>query len=230
MSWLTGYRRLSPRVARGNGQDGWAADAPYDRLVATCTVSEIPYAWIEQTPAGRIVAPWGGTFHPYSYATLDVADGKATGRFSGRPAFIRSRTERSGGGYCRDFQHHLDDGTPSKTGLCPQDLVHDADALFYVGLALTDTWHHVGNADDGSDEFTWWIFANDKSSWATADYVPGQEVYEVDQYGSRNLWDETHAAYRLWEGLGKPGRDRAGLTVNRQGQRIWLDGPGNIIH
>ncbi|WKK23928.1 hypothetical protein QZH56_35465 [Streptomyces olivoreticuli] len=119
---------------------------------------------------------------------------------------------------------------PSKTSLCPQDLVHDADALFYVGLALTDAWHHVGNADDGSDEFTWWIFADDKSSWATVEYVPGQEVCEVDQYGPRNLWDETHAAYRLWEGLGKPGRDRAGLTVNRQGQRIWLDSPGNIIH
>ncbi|MGA5129920.1 methyltransferase domain-containing protein [Streptomyces olivoreticuli] len=32
----------SPRVVRGNGQEGWAAGAPYDRLVATYTVSEIP--------------------------------------------------------------------------------------------------------------------------------------------------------------------------------------------
>ncbi|MFD0386276.1 methyltransferase domain-containing protein [Streptomyces stramineus] len=53
---------FTPRVLCGNAEDGWPQGAPYARIIATYTLPEIPYAWIEQAPEGRIVAPWGGGY------------------------------------------------------------------------------------------------------------------------------------------------------------------------
>ncbi|MFI5799286.1 methyltransferase domain-containing protein [Streptomyces sp. NPDC051677] len=54
---------LHPEVIAGDGFEGHAVAAPYDRVLATVGVREIPRAWIEQTrPGGLIVAPWGTHF------------------------------------------------------------------------------------------------------------------------------------------------------------------------
>jgi len=45
-------------VHRADGADGWPPDAPYDRIIATVAVWDIPPAWTEQaTEDARIVAP-----------------------------------------------------------------------------------------------------------------------------------------------------------------------------
>ncbi|MGW1196673.1 methyltransferase domain-containing protein [Streptomyces sp. NPDC002536] len=221
---------FTPRVLCGNAEDGSPDGGPYNRVIATFTVADIPYAWVEQaTESGRIVAPWGGGIHHYSFAVLDVRDGRASGRFVGYPAFMRTRTQPAQGGRLRDFYHHEDDATPGRTDVSPRDISGDADALFWIDTAVRDAWHHVGEADDGSEEATLWLFSADHASWATAEYVPGQAAYEVEQYGPRRLWDEVEAAYRKWVDNGRPERDRAGLTVTRDGQHVWLDREDNII-
>ncbi|MFI0740787.1 hypothetical protein ACH4PU_22245 [Streptomyces sp. NPDC021100] len=63
----------------------------------------------------------------------------------------------------------------------PRDVSDDADALFWVDTAVRDAWHRLGEADDGSEEATLWLFSTDRSSWATAEYVLGQSEYEVEQ-------------------------------------------------
>ncbi|MER5932851.1 methyltransferase domain-containing protein [Streptomyces sp. NPDC002054] len=51
---------LSPLVIVGDGRLGYAGGAPYDRVIATCSIGEVPAAWVEQTVAGGVVvAPWG---------------------------------------------------------------------------------------------------------------------------------------------------------------------------
>jgi protein-L-isoaspartate(D-aspartate) O-methyltransferase len=50
-----GYR---VRVVVGDGRAGWAAEAPYDRIIATASASEVPHTWLEQTvEGGRIEVP-----------------------------------------------------------------------------------------------------------------------------------------------------------------------------
>lgn len=51
---------LRLRVVCGDGFKGFPDAAPYDRIIATCGLRSIPYAWVEQSrPGGAIVAPWG---------------------------------------------------------------------------------------------------------------------------------------------------------------------------
>lgn len=219
----------APRIVSGDGAAGWPPGAPYDRVIAGYTVPAIPYAWVRQAPEGRIVAPWGGSFFAHSFAALDVEEGRAYGRFSGYPAFMRSRTGRPHRGYLSDFLHHQDAATETRTDVNPLDIARDSDALFYIGLALPDAWHMEVDAEDGSDEVTWWLLADDRASWAAADYVPGQAEYVITQYGPRQLWDEVATAWRDWNGWERPERDRAGITVSAEGQQVWLDGRDNVI-
>ncbi|MFJ4963574.1 hypothetical protein EES43_19245 [Streptomyces sp. ADI96-02] len=71
--------------------------------------------------------------------------------------------------------------------------------------------------------------AGHRSSWASADYTPERQEYAVTQYGPRRLWDEARSAYRAWEALGRPARDRAGLSVTAGGQQVWLDSPDHVL-
>ncbi|MDB5063780.1 MAG: protein-L-isoaspartate(D-aspartate) O-methyltransferase, partial [Chloroflexi bacterium] len=56
--------------------------SPYDRVIATCRVRQVPTAWITQTPPG-----WPRPGHaPHGMARLTVAaDGSAQGRFHPTP-------------------------------------------------------------------------------------------------------------------------------------------------
>lgn len=48
-----------PAVVTGDGARGCPERAPYDRIIATCTLPSIPWAWPEQCrPGARILAPF----------------------------------------------------------------------------------------------------------------------------------------------------------------------------
>jgi hypothetical protein len=52
----------------------------------------------------------------------------------------------------------------------------------------------------------------------------------VYQSGARRLWDEVEAAWRWWDGAGRPGVDRFGLTVRVEGtHKVGLDEPGRLV-
>jgi protein-L-isoaspartate O-methyltransferase len=54
-----------PTVLLGDGARGYPPNARYDRVIATCLVRAVPYAWVEQTlPGGLILTPWGTAYHP----------------------------------------------------------------------------------------------------------------------------------------------------------------------
>lgn len=67
------------------------------------------------------------------------------------------------------------------------------------------------------------------TSWATADYETGRTAYPVVQSGARRLWDELELAWRWWADAGCPGFDRFGLTVDDDGEKVWLDSPDTPV-
>ncbi|MER5749874.1 methyltransferase domain-containing protein [Streptomyces sp. NPDC002088] len=77
-----GYR---PAVVTGDGARGVPERAPFDRIIATCTLSSVPRAWLTQCrPGGRILAPLAT-----GLIALTVRDtGHAEGHFLHTPAYF----------------------------------------------------------------------------------------------------------------------------------------------
>ena len=65
-------------VEHGDGYQGWAAHAPFDRIIVTAAPREIPQALVEQlAPGGRLVVPVGPT---YGTQSLTLVTKDAAGR------------------------------------------------------------------------------------------------------------------------------------------------------
>ena len=65
-----GYKNIF--IKAGDGFEGWSEHAPFDKIILTCAVKEIPPALIEQLKeGGRIIAPLGapGTVQQLVMAT-----------------------------------------------------------------------------------------------------------------------------------------------------------------
>ncbi|MBD0746382.1 protein-L-isoaspartate(D-aspartate) O-methyltransferase [Streptomyces sp. CBMA152] len=223
---------LSPLVIVGDGRSGYVGGAPYDRVIATCSVGEVPRTWIEQTrPGGVIVAPWGTEYGGEHVVRLVVGEnGAASGRFTRSSAFMRLRQQRT---ERPPFDAYLKgrkwpaDGTKSTTALSPADIGGWLEQ-FVIGLRMPGAFWRAERYDDGS--YTLWTYSTDTLSWASADYEPGATEYAVVQSGPRKLWDETEAAYRWWAEQGHPGFERFGLTVDADGgERAWLDTPVDLV-
>ena len=74
-----GYR---PTLVTADGADGLPEHAPYDRIVGTCSVPSVPWAWVEQVREGGLIlvdlklAPLAGNL-----VLLHRDDQRADGRF-----------------------------------------------------------------------------------------------------------------------------------------------------
>jgi hypothetical protein len=99
---------------------------------------------------------------------------------------------------------------------------------FFAGLAMpgvrpvrdqdgTDP-HAAGGPDSGL------ALVHPDGSWVRHRKRAGAD--EVAQGGPRALWELAEAAYVEWCELGKPDRDRFGVTVTADRQEFWLDEPG----
>lgn len=217
-------------VVTGDGGKGAPDGAPYDRVIATAAVERVPYAWVEQTrPGGLILTPWGTAFNNGVQVRLDVdADGRACGPVVGGAAFMWLRDQRVPFGDIADFVHDEGAAAVSYTSVDLEELtgVH---AGFAIGVRVPDCHSTIGYAEDGSGEWTLWLFDHGTGDWASVDYVPGAAPWRVEQVGRRRLWDEVEAAYGWWAGQGRPSRDRFGLTVTADEQAVWVGEPGNVV-
>ncbi|TDC10401.1 methyltransferase [Streptomyces sp. 8K308] len=218
----------TPHVVCGDGALGWSDGAPYDLLIAGCSVRSLPPAWLEQVRSGgRIVAPWSSAWCPFGtlIATRNE-DGTATGRFApfGSYMEMRTRGQRADVELMRDVLRPGQRPEVSTTRVSPWAVAgHDLAAQFAIGLAVPDVWH---SWDTETEEAAvrLWLAADDATSWAAVDHDGRQ--FRVAQFGPRRLWDEVATAWQRWDTQARPAVDRFGLTATPDGSSFWLDSPG----
>ncbi|MEU6784228.1 methyltransferase domain-containing protein [Nonomuraea angiospora] len=214
---------VHPRLIVGDGAGGWAEGVPYDRVHATCAVHTVPYAWVEQTRSGGvIVAPFSPGFDVDLSARLVVRpDGVAVGRFPGYTSYMMMRSQ--------DGSPVSDDdgsGRRSATQVDPRTIAH---APAGAGLAMSAlTGLHIREVDEGDRFVLYVVDPADPAHWAAAVHDPDGD-HLAYQLGDRSLWDEITDAYAQWVSWGEPDRERFGMTVTREGQRIWLDDPERTL-
>ncbi|QCX81763.1 Protein-L-isoaspartate O-methyltransferase [Streptomyces sp. YIM 121038] len=214
----------TPAVVCGDGLEGWAQRAPFDRLISTAALrNRIPTAWREQmSDGGIIVTPFGTAYANAGLLKLTLRDGVASGRFVGGCSYMWVRSQRPGRrigelGEARTTASALDPGEVMQ-GTWQQD--------FVVGLQVPDiSFAHRGEGQDR--ELQLW---NEPGTCVTqVRYDAWWEPGAVTVWGPRNLWDEVVGAFTIWCELGRPDITRFGLTADAHGQRLWLDNPQQDI-
>ncbi|MDJ1136609.1 methyltransferase domain-containing protein [Streptomyces iconiensis] len=162
-----------PRVITGDGARGCPAHAPYDRVIATCAVPEVPRAWIAQCSPGALVLT------PLATGLLALRtdqDGCAQGHFTRTPAFFVSL--RGTGG--------VRPAPPVPRGVPRRALRDDA---FRFLLTLT------GGQLEPSEAFSLWeaegrpgrerygVTVRDGRQWAWLDDPEGPYTWLLDEGG-----------------------------------------------
>jgi protein-L-isoaspartate(D-aspartate) O-methyltransferase len=208
-----------PTVVAGDGFLGYAPNAPYDRVIATCAVRQVPRAWIAQTrPGGRILA-----MLPNGMAQLTVvADGSAEGRFHPFPfAFMRMQGHWLPPPPDAELRALVDQGGETKPYGQPAVVNEENGHVAYYSLSRLVLYGY--RADVEVDASRYLVTDLWDSSWALYDY----ERETVTQGGPRRLWDMEVALYDAWCSWGRPPRERFGLSVPADGgpQEVWLDHP-----
>ncbi|MEU8247635.1 ATP-grasp peptide maturase system methyltransferase [Nonomuraea sp. NPDC048916] len=213
---VAGY---TPTLVQGDGLLGYEGNAPYDRLIATCSVRTIPLAWVRQVcEGGTITAPMLGWTGGVAFAHLRVADdGTASGRFLNDDVYFMPARPHAAPPL--DVLE-LGSGDVSDTQIDPLLLTDDA-ALFVAQLAAPQAQH--GWAGDI-------LTLHDVDTGSHADVRPSPGGgWVVHQRGPLRLWDEVEKAIVTWQEAGRPHQSGFGLIVTGEEQRVWLgdpDGPG----
>ncbi|NJQ07625.1 methyltransferase domain-containing protein [Streptomyces lonarensis] len=199
-----------PRVVTADGSLGWPEGAPYDRIIATCRVDRVPPAWLRQSGrAGLIVAPLGQGLVRVEPEGPD----RAVGRFLGAAYFMPLR--RPGPQPAAPAPA----STPAAAGRTtqlPAEAVGDVDFRFLVSVLEPDLDWRVDAAVAPRSVS---VRATDGS---TARRFPDGTVTEA---GPRRLWAALEGYFAEFEGAGRPGPERYGLTIEGERQWLWLDGP-----
>lgn len=212
-------------VITSDGTLGHPPAAPYDRILATTTCHTVPRAWIEQIrPGGRVVTPWGSSYHNGTLLHLDVtADGTATGRFGGILAFMWLRAQRIPFGWLATQPEVA--YRQSSTSAHPYRF-NDPSASFVIGLLVPGCQYQLITRDGDPSDAVMWLFDPTTGSRACATITPQAREFPVGQHGPRSLWDEATTAYDWWVSVGRPDCSRFGLTISPEGtHRLWLDSP-----
>ena len=225
-----GYR---PTLVVGDGAAGHEDNAPYDRIIATCAISRIPRAWIEQlADGGLIVAP------------LTLLGGLAVLRKTG-PAEVSGRLDQE-----QAYFMTMRPAGHGATGAGVVDIPRPAEPLWHTTTSVpASAWQRsdfrlwlelhlpecgVAESYDHGDARAG-ITVYLRHARAEVDYRSGGDGAWPVRQDSARLWDTVEAAWHRWRRYGRPDRTRIGITA-RAGSReteteqfAWLDHPGGPL-
>lgn len=140
-----GYKNIELKI--GDGYEGWAEHAPYDKIIVTCSPEEVPRPLVEQLrEGGRIIIPLGERYQQ-TLALMIKRDGKLV-LVSREPTFFVPMTGQAE--ILRSAQRN-EPVTPLVNGGFEQMLEPDKPAgWYYVRQATIDssgpmpaTRHHI---------------------------------------------------------------------------------------
>lgn len=211
-----------PTLVTGDGLRGFAPRAPYDRVIATCSVRCIPTAWTEQAAPGAVVLTTiSGWHYGSAYVRLTVrADGAARGEFlPDTYSFMLARPHLPPPASLADTR--LLDKSKPRGARVTLDSLDDWTAGFIGQLASPDSQISAKKVGDGPMV----DYLIDPLSGSSASLTPlsGKE-YQVRETGPVALWSQIEEAIIAWQQAGRPGIEQFRIEVTSNSQRVYLPG------
>ncbi|MGH3622295.1 MAG: methyltransferase domain-containing protein [Sciscionella sp.] len=222
-----------PTLVTGDGASGAAEHGPYDRILATAAVPEIPPAWIQQlNPGGKILANLRGDLSGRTLCLLTKQDEDTEVIGPILPIgghFMWLRPDADNPHRPHEHTPATQRGTTSRTTTRaePATIPTDNEGFrFLLQLQLHGvTSLHAGQAFDPAthDRRNAVITTTADGSRATAFTQPEPDgSHRVTQSGPRRLQDTVEATHRLWNDLGRPAPEQFGVVANHTTQFTWL--------
>lgn len=213
----TGY---GPHLVTGDGLAGHQERAPYDRIIATCSVRHIPWAWLAQAaPGARVVATLAGWMNGSGLAALTVAgDGTACGGFlPGTVSFMSARAHAAPPPRSR-LPKRDGDARPARYDA---GLLDDWTVNFLAQLAAPGVSMARVSRDGAAFETLLTEQATGSYAWLTAD-----DGGTVIQHGPTRIWDQVEETLASWDGAGRPAQERLTIEIGADTQAVVLDVAG----
>jgi methyltransferase of ATP-grasp peptide maturase system len=222
-----GYR---PTLAAVDGAAGLAEHAPYDRIIATCSVPAIPPAWIEQlAPGGRILADVEGPLGAGNLVTLHKTSAVPVleGRFLpwwGR--FMRLRPQAGPTVGAPRPRRAPGEPQTATTTVDPAEL--DTEFRFLAqAFVPCGTLQSLTPSPDLTRPIATCLVSPD-GSWCEVDRDLGPDGSRQLTFGGpQPLWDGVQAAWEQWTRHGSPAWSQFGLTATPEHHTLWLNDPAS---
>ncbi|WUH99526.1 ATP-grasp peptide maturase system methyltransferase [Spirillospora sp. NBC_00431] len=214
----------TPHLAMGDGLSGVPAQAPYDRIIATCSVRHIPASWLAQArPGAQILVTIAGWLHGFGLARLEVTDdGTAEGRFlPGTISFMIARSQAPPTDAARQAEllAALADA-PARAAQVGGDLHRDWTGVFVAQLAAPGAQWQARRVDGGP----WVDYYYDLATGSGAALTPETDGgWSVQQTGPVHIWDDIEDAIAAWKAAGSPAIDQFHIHTNGRTQTVSLD-------
>ncbi len=229
----TARRRLArigrhPRLAAGDGAEGWPPDAPYHRIISTCAVHRIPWSWYDQlTPDGQLLVdfkPHGGNL-----VLLQKKADRLEGRFT--PWYAAFMIMRQHNNHDDNPSPHWQPEFPLTRQRTTTTPAEPPSVVGFLRSAMSTT--HLRRRylfDEQRRRPNAVKLTTADGSCCEVGLTPNDNgIRTVREGGPTSLWGEIERAYQQWHDWGEPGWDRVGITVKPHSWTVWLDEPRNII-
>ncbi|WP_435193289.1 ATP-grasp peptide maturase system methyltransferase [Streptomyces sp. NRRL F-5630] len=209
-----------PQVVTGDGLLGHPGGAPYDRIISTCAVRRVPYAWLRQTkPGGTILTTVGSWPNGAGLLRLTVnQDGSAEGRFLEHTSFMQARAQVPPP-VARDLAARIAYADSSRvTYTHPSLLLGGGMPAFLAQLSAPGS--QVIRTADEEGLFQTVLVDAERESFAQ--FIPDGRQWQVRQGGPVALWDDIERMLRAWQRAGSPGIEtvRVYVTVDSHTYRV----------
>jgi protein-L-isoaspartate(D-aspartate) O-methyltransferase len=215
-----------PTLVASDGVHGLAEFAPYDRIIATCSVPAVPWEWAGQlADGGTILVDLKRAISAGNLVHLRRNGDRLEGHFTARwAAFMamRTATEPAAAAHAK----RADGGTSRSTDTPGKPWSDAPMAWFLAQLRLPPDMTFGYDLDPDTMQPTTTTLATSDGSWARVDLVDNV----VTEAGETAIWSSVEWAHRQWIDAGRPTWERLGLTVTPDGKhRLWLDQPDSEI-
>ena len=211
-----------PTVIAADGVAGLPEHAPFDRIIATCSVPEIPWTWAEQlTDGGSILVDLKLATSAGNLALLKRIDDRLEGPFTARwagfmamrppgPVPVVPRAAPAADPHTRTSSIPAEPWKATPVAWFLAQLRLPAGVSFGYDLDPA-TRRPVGSRLSAPD-----------GSWARMSHDDDR----VMEAGPGRLWAAVEWAFNQWAAADRPAWDRLGVTVMPDGgHEIWVDDP-----
>jgi methyltransferase of ATP-grasp peptide maturase system len=212
----------APALAVGDGREGCAPRAPYDRIIATCAVPAIPPAWLGQSrPGGVILTDLASGIEGGLVCLTVASDGEAEGHFTAATGrFMAARDQKRG--YRGRERATLAPVTGARETHVPAAEIRASyDFRLLLGFRLADAelvYHHDEDTGALALQLQW-----PDGCWARSP-LPGQPGEgTVTWGGADDMWRQVETVWRWWVSMGRPDRTRLAVTADSRGTAVWLE-------